>query len=631
MTVWAASQPVRGMLLEKSLFRAAGTVAGVAAGVLLMVAAGDDTPILVVGLALWIGLCAGLGNVLRGFVAYGTILAGYSASMVALLDVAHPGHLAALGIDRLLTVLLGVAVGAVAGLLFTPQEAEDEVEGRVRRLSAQILHAMAGRLRGEARLDETGQRTILSEMAAIDDALDRHGAGSLRSRRSGRALRGVVAAQVSAFLWLRRAEAGAPNHTFAEAGAPNHALAGAGAPRHTRAGADAPDDALAGTLSRAAQALEDAAPPAEAIAALRAAEALSRDRPTLHEAVARLHAALAARLAPGVDAAEPAHPRNPLILHRDWIGARQAALRATGTLLLVGLAWLLTGWAAGPYVMLGTSVMISLFSTAENPAFIMRHVLVNQVFGAMAALACRWLAWPLATSELQLVLMMMPFILLAAPPVAHRRTMLGAIDFTMVMLLLLQPAWPLSGTFAASLATAAGVVLAPAIALLAFRHVFPADARRRMDMLVAMMVHELQDMAADAKAAAHRHVRQARLRHRLLRVVGWAERGGARLLPAVDGSIAAMQIGGAITLFHEQLRRPDLAPADRRAIETALRRLRRLGEKPEAAARALDFAVRRLSQSTPAEAGTVLRAAQALPPNLAFFRRGGGRSAHGEE
>src|SRR5690554_5943688 len=47
MTVWAISQPVRGMLLEKSLFRGLGTIVGTLFGVVLVLLAGDNLPVLV--------------------------------------------------------------------------------------------------------------------------------------------------------------------------------------------------------------------------------------------------------------------------------------------------------------------------------------------------------------------------------------------------------------------------------------------------------------------------------------------------------------------------------------------------------------------------------------------------------
>jgi uncharacterized membrane protein YccC len=575
MTVWAASQPVRGMLIEKGLFRAAGTVFGVVAGVLLILVSEGQPAILVIGLSLWLGLCAGLGNVLRGFVAYGTILAGYSASMVALLESANPGHVFALGLDRLLTVLVGVAVASLIGLLFTPKEAKDQLAGEVRRLLGRVLRAMAAHLRAEGGKDEAEQRAILSEMAATDDALDRHGAGSLRSRRAARLIRNVVAAQVPALLWLNSSDA---------------------VPA---------DRAISAALTRAAEAFESSAPRGEMVAALEQAEALSAGDPVLHGIIAHLNVVLRDRLLAGKEHPERPKAIQPVILHRDWVGARQASIRATGTMLLMGAVWLLTGWSAGPYVMLGTSVMVSVFSTVDNPALVMRSIFLGQLFGAVAALACRWLVWPFATSELDLVLMMMPFIILGAPPVAHRRTMQGGYDYNLIMLLLLQPAYPLAGTFGNSLATSAAVVAAP---------------------LIAMMVHELQDMAADPNAPAHGRIWRARLYHRLLRLVRWMEKTGERQISASNGSLAVMLLGSAILRIHELLREPGLEPGTRRGLGTALKRIRQIGQDPERAQRALDLVAQRLSREVPAEAGLIGDAANGLATNLAFFHRAGGKS-----
>src|SRR5690606_36753924 len=131
MTVWAVSQPVRGMLVEKSLFRALGTLIGTLFGVVLV--AGDNRPRLVLSRSLWIGLGVGIGNLLSGLVSYGALLSGYSATMVALLNPQQPaGQIFALGSDRMLTVMTGVLVGLLVGLIFTPRNAEDHAALRVR-------------------------------------------------------------------------------------------------------------------------------------------------------------------------------------------------------------------------------------------------------------------------------------------------------------------------------------------------------------------------------------------------------------------------------------------------------------------------------------------------------------------
>lgn len=600
MTVFAAAQPVRNMLVEKSLFRAIGTIVGTLVGMLLILVAGGDPALLVVGLAAWISVCAGFGNVLRGFVGYGTILAGYSAAMVALLETAQPGHLLSLGVDRALTVLTGVVVGLVIGLILTPAASETEIAGRVRRLAARMLAEMAAFARGGPPIAERDEQELLAEMAAIDDRLDPHGAGSLASRRSARSLRAVVAAQVSSLLWLKT-ERSVPL-------APG----------------------VADALSRSARTLADPETAGQAIASLHEAIRLAQQNGPLRDILQRQAAALRDRTGtenPMAEAAagleERSQLRHPIVLHRDWIGARHAAFRAGFVMLLVGLLWVVTGWHAGPYVLLGTSVMISLFSTFENPAFMMRNVLVGQFFGAIAALVCRWVVWPLGTSALDLVFLLMPFILSGVLPLSHRRTMLGGTDYVLILLLLSQPAYPLSGSFDVSLSTAAAVVAAPAIALLAFQLIFPTDARRRLDTLISMMVRELQRIAAAPDAAAHRLVWRARLYHRLLRLVRLAQAAGEDRISPAGGGLAVYALGAAALSMHERMQDPALPGGARRAIRLALGRMEHVADRPRAVPAALSRAAGRLDGEGAGEGELLRSAGRAMTQNLAFFERAG--------
>ncbi|WP_246753082.1 FUSC family protein [Sinorhizobium sp. BG8] len=606
MTVFAAAQPSRNMLVEKSFFRAAGTVIGSVIGVLLILASGSHQLLLVAGLAAWIGICAFLGNVLRGFLSYGTILAGYTAAMVALLETAHPGHIFALGADRALTVLTGVLVGLIVGLLFTPKEAPDELAGRVRQLSARLLRAMADRVDGHSTEGEDWHNSTLSEIAVIDELLDPHGAGSLRSRRSARTLRAVLAAHVSALLWMK----------------------GRAQPKR--------DPALGRVLARAADAHEGAASPAEIAVALEEAAALAADRTTLHAVIERMRTALLERASVVDRHSQPADESelgklrllHPVILHQDWIGARQAAIRATAILLLIGVVWILTGWSSGAYVMLGTSVMISLFSTFENPAQIMRQIFQAQLCGAIAALACRWLVWPHATSEFQLVLMIMPFVLTSIIPLSLQRPIVGGTDYVLILLLLSQPAFPLTGSFGQSFATATAVVLAPMIALISFRLIFPTDAHRRLNTLIAMMVHDLERMAAARDATSHQVAWRSRLYHRLIRLVRWADRSAERELSPAEGGMAVYSLGASILSMRELAERGELSAGTTRAITIALRRIERVSLDPARASAALERAAERVAHDGGSEAALLQSAARAIDENRPFFvraRRGAAR------
>lgn len=71
-----------------------------------------------------------------------------------------------------------------------------------------------------------------------------------------------------------------------------------------------------------------------------------------------------------------------LRLHRNWLGAALFVVRSFSVLAAVGLLWLYTGWSFLPFMMLGLSVMLSIFASFENPAWFMRYVTLGQVMGA---------------------------------------------------------------------------------------------------------------------------------------------------------------------------------------------------------------------------------------------------------
>ncbi|MDX6748492.1 FUSC family protein [Geminicoccaceae bacterium 1502E] len=588
MTVWGVSQPVRGMLVEKSFFRAAGTLVGTAVGLALMIGSGNDTAILVAGLALWVGVCAGAGNLVRGLASYGTILAGYSAAMVALLGTGSPEGILHLAADRLMTVLTGVVVALAVGLAATGRPAENPAVRQMRRLMAEMLRSMAAMVAGQG-APQPRLAAMLRELAASEAALESSAAGSLRSHRSARALRAVLSAQVAALLWMRRPQAVPAEPRLAEA------------------------------LQRAADLLEGAGGLPEIVAALHEARGLAAGSRGLQAVLSHLATALRARLPASGDGGE--ERAVPLVMpHRDWVGARQALLRAAGVMLVVGGVWLATGWTVGPYVLLGTAVMISLFSTFENPALMMAHVAIGQFFGAVAAIACQWLVWPHVGGEAGKVLAMLPFIVLGALPLAHRRTKLGGMDFNMVLLLLLQPVAPHVPGFSGSVAMALAVVSGPVLALIAYGLVFRTDARRRMEAMAAIMVRELQAMARRRDAPLRLRKWRGRLQHRLPALVRWTEVSGGQPLHAADACLAVQDLAMTILQIRRLLRSDALRPGTRRSLDVALGRLQELGKRPERALAALELAGVRLAREGRPEARRLLDAAGGLAAHAGFFR-----------
>ncbi|MCW2248405.1 putative membrane protein YccC [Azospirillum fermentarium] len=543
MTVWVVAQPTRGMLVEKSLYRLTGTFAGSVVGVGLVLGSGGNPWLLTGGLALWVALCAGAGNLLRHFQTYGLLLAGYTAAMVALMDVPHPDHVLGLAAGRVVTVAIGIAASALVSWLFLPPAAEPLLMDRLRGAAGDALAWSATVLTGAGgREVAERERAILSELAAVDDLLDAHASGSPAGYRRIRGARRLAAAVL--------------------------ALMAA-----TRAG------------GKGAGPLPETAAVRTALAALTAGE--------------------------GIEAL----PSVAIRLHRDWGGAAAASVRALAAVLAAGALWVATGWEAGPYLMLGTAVMASLFSSFDDPVRVLRLVLMGSAAGAVAAVVCRLAVLPVDPGPLEALVLTAPFLALGAVAMAHPVTRMPSLDYAMAFLLLAHPTAPLHGGVEELLHGAAAMLLGIGLALVSFRVVLPVNAAVRLRTVVAMTVRDLESLAASQAAESPRRWR-ARLYHRTLRLVRRADLVEGRDTAAIDGALAAFSVGEAILSARRVVDRVDTPAPVRRRLALALRRLQSLSLKPAAAADSLDRAAVRVDGP---EAAILLAGARALRGNAAFF------------
>ena len=572
MTVFAAAQPTRGQVLEKGLFRFLGTLVGALAGLVLLFGAGGNAWVLVVGLSLWIALCVGAGNLFRGYLSYGAILAGFSAAMVGLLAQAHVYSPLALGLDRVLTVLVGVIAAMVLGYLATPSISENETVSGLRRLSADMLSAAAANLRGEP----ADTAYLLAAAAQIDDTLSAYAAGSLRARRRAAVLQRRLIA-VTETLALAAADVCAP------------------------------DPATADRLGAIARHLHMKANPADLPGKIREVADGAAD-PALREALAGLAEAVAAE--PGGPGMGVGGGESIVAQHWDWTGARHASLRAGCVLLGIGAMWAGTGWQAGPYLMLGGSVMISVFSTFDDPAWIMARLLFWQAWGATASLFLKFVLWPMSGSPLETVLWIVPVLLVVVPLMSHRRTTVGSMDYAMVLLLISQPRYPFTAGFVPTLEQTLAVVAGPVIAYCAYLVIYPTTAERRMKGLADVMRGELRAMASARNVVGNAILWRRRYCSRLLKLVRWSGKATAQRNAVLAEGFAVLGLGQAVYLLRSLRHRAGLSAGCLRAVEVALARLARDAGTSAATLAAIERTARRLEADAPALAARLRRHAR---------------------
>ncbi|NVE00048.1 FUSC family protein [Massilia sp. BJB1822] len=120
-TTFILALPSSGMVLEKAFYRLLGTVVGCASALLLIALFPQQTPMLFIGLALWVGLCTGGAAMYRNQQSYSFVLAGYTACMIAIPAIDAPSGAFLLAVTRLTEVSLGVICATVVNDALFPR------------------------------------------------------------------------------------------------------------------------------------------------------------------------------------------------------------------------------------------------------------------------------------------------------------------------------------------------------------------------------------------------------------------------------------------------------------------------------------------------------------------------------
>ena len=606
MSAWASSQPTREHLLSRSGYRLGGSVVGVAYAVVLVLLAQDAVWVLALGLALWGALCAFWGNLQRGFMVYGCMLAGYSAAMVVLLHHGPANTIWPFAGDRMLTVMVGVLAALGVSWCFAPRRQTAVLVARSHQALAEVLQSAVAHLRRPAwqvhSVPVQDQARLLSQLAQVEELLELYPEGSRTARHTSHAMHWQLHGALELVYQMAACE-----KAWCTSGNP-------GVDSADQSGWTA-QTAVADALVPLVQALQATPHSAQnhrvlvrtlrhaaatcAVAAKRLVpEAAASTYPVLQALCGLLQAMRQGLRAQARDLQHLAPQRRSrprlerVPLHRDWVGARQAAVRAGACLLVVGMLWAWTGSRIVGFAMLGLATMLLVFSAMESPGRTMAFVLRGQLIGAGLALACQILVWPMAQSSWQMVWMVLPFALLAGLVFAHQRTAAGALDTNMAMFILLAPAFPMTASLSRQVSYALAVVSGPALAWVLYRWIYPTDAHGRMQTLVRVMVDEVPALARrlleeknSAQARLPGATWYAQLHHRLLRLVRWADktRGGEReMLPPMGLSLRAMQT--TMLLLQQWRRTNSLAtPALRRTERLVVLALQRTAQWGEAA------------------------------------------------
>jgi uncharacterized membrane protein YccC len=121
MTAYIVASPFSGPTRSKALYRAGGTVVGAVAALVLVPAFANAPELLTLAIALWIGACLYFSLLDRTPRSYLTMLAGYTAAVIAFPAVDHPGTIFDIALARVEEILIGITCATLIHSLIFPQ------------------------------------------------------------------------------------------------------------------------------------------------------------------------------------------------------------------------------------------------------------------------------------------------------------------------------------------------------------------------------------------------------------------------------------------------------------------------------------------------------------------------------
>jgi uncharacterized membrane protein YccC len=563
MTALIVIQPTRGLLLEKSFYRLVGTVVGSAAGLLLLL--GTKSPLLLIaGLCLWLALCVGVGNLLYGLGSYAALMAGCTCVVIAMSGYHNQQHLYDMAFSRVACILIGIVLATAVTAVFTPRQSQAEPLKRLERLIAACISWWVLLLR-QGRGDDSVRREqdILIEVAEIETALDAQGAGSLRCKRQTRQMRSFVASLLSMLALGRLAAEQLARQDQADC----HGRQWRG--RLARRLEEIAVDGLSGSGLW------------QCTAGITAIAAEAKPRLPLFGEVLLEMASLQQLLrqcGPLTDG-RPEQPVNRLLRHRDWRQACRAAVRAALAIGAVGVTWALSGWVQGPLMLMATSIMIAIFSTKEHPAAFIAKIFVGAATGSVLAVICSTALLRGVTDPLLAGAIIAPFIFAGVFAMRQRRTATSATDATMFFIFVTQPGASVAIVPHDLALGAVAMVMGVASAWIAYRYLVPINPAIRLRSLLDAIMADLEVLARlDTLRAAAKL--QARMQHRVIRLVALADGYHADRLSVVEGGIAALALARSVQRLREQLNSGEGACARERMVREALRSLSDLRCRP---------------------------------------------------
>jgi uncharacterized membrane protein YccC len=599
LSVWIVAQPTPGMMLSKSLYRVIGTIAGAILGVILIAFFAQSPQFFVFALAVIVAGCTVASNVLTNFRGYATVLAGYTAGIVASDAINDPNQIFFIAMARASCILIGIASAVVVTSIFAPHHSENTVREKLLSLlkgaARRAVYSWRGdneeRLKiGKKLIDDVIEINTLIEYAAAESGVFRLQGNNARSLLAH--IFGLISARRSIDAHLHRC--GWPEHDGLEN---FHAVFLDFLGRMPEQLERGEADELIGEIREIRRRLARLEPEAHAP---RSGEIVSErlviDR--MDDLLAHMGGALE-DWRDILSGRWKNEPRLVLNFHRDLRLAWINGLRAFVAIIATGAFWIGSAWTHGPLALVFVSIMLSLFSSLPRPDRVGWAFLYASLPAVFVAIFCKYLVLPMASGFDFLILASGLFLIPLGLVMANPRTTFPAVAFSLVFLNLVGPNNVMVYDLADTINTGLAIELGVLVATLAYVVIFPpnpAAARRYVTYRIRL---GLQKLAALPRTIPFSEW-ETRMYDRVNRLHDPENLSGTHTDEWFEAGLGALTLGNEILRLRRWMESESMPPEVSAAVGKTLHLLGHFCGKP---LRAFTQIKREIAQLAPLDPG----------------------------
>ena len=420
MPIWVVSQPLRGLLIERAVYRVLGTLGGAAVGFAILQIPSNAFVQLAV-LAVWVGICAGWLHLIRTVASYAVLMLGLTAAVVLMPAVLIPDMGYELAKSRVLCTLIGAVVVTLFTAYFTPKARRDDYYQQLSALSAKFVafaHDVMAQPQWQSnqemadRLLKREQQLLLS-LSSLDEQGASMSAGSMDGYQRLKYVDALMVGLLGVIAQSRAIAVRSPalGQQVADSEAYRLLMLGVSGDYHD--------------ILRLQQ----------AVAELK--QLLGEDAARLGEQVDYVVNALIAIYGASAAAEAGAFVSKAVVKGRpkEWGLVIQAGILSGVATFLAGTCAYFTGMVVAEMSALGVCLFSMVLGSMPQPQKMAPVLFLGVFSGVVVATGYRLLVQPYINSELMLLLTLLPFCLFGGMARVAGKTRMAALDGNMCFML----------------------------------------------------------------------------------------------------------------------------------------------------------------------------------------------------